>query len=437
MYTLIIVNRIEDKNMLSNSAKVYAWRNQESGRMYVGLEPPGKSHYISSSGNDAFWEDYAKGILRRSVLYEGDLDTAKTLEWFALRYGTKTADMYNYKNNAHCVDESLLTSEMKQIVVDYLEGGEALAQINSYDKENQRMLKMLEDIKNDVYETVPVSKNEVSKYSANQVRVEAINPTHVRNLVNAMEENPERTSELFDPIIVIVQQSGDRTIGDGNSRRAAAMKVRGMSTVPVKFINDSDFGEDEKTRKQNYKIFGLLMNKQDEKIRLVNNDEDIKRQIHNFIYDEGLDISKPLQEERARKLIYDRFSIVVPSKKKLSGLIKSVQTRIKKDEAALKYQTNLIAYDDAFFERYEWETYEKNDVATIHATMSKAKHGQAFGYICRRMKNIGANKGAIILHYTSKPEIVEHEDGLWLKDLKDTIEFHNLDIVIDVLPAFE
>lgn len=422
--------------MLSSSAKVYAWRNQESGRMYVGLEPPGKAHYISSSGSAEFWDHFARGILKKSVLYEGDLDTAKTLEWFALGYGTKTADMYNYKNNAHCVDETLLTSEMKQIVVDYLEGGEGIALINSCEKENQCILKIVEDIANDNYETVHVPLNEVSKYTRNQVRVETIKPDHVSKLVNAMEENPERTSELFDPIIVIVKQSGECTIADGNNRIAAAIKVRGMSTVPVKFINEADFGADEKTRKQNYNLFGLVMNKEDEKIRQVNSDNDIKRQIYNFIYDEGLDISNPLQEERARKLIYDRFSIVVRSKKKLSGLLKSVQTTIKKEDAALKYQSNIIAYDEAFFQRHKWNNYGKKDVASIHTTMSKVKYGQAFGFICRHMKIAGKNKGAIILHYTSKTEIVEHEDGFWLNDLKDTIEFHNLDIVVDVLPAF-
>ena len=133
----------------------------------------------------------------------------------------------------------------------------------------------------------------------------------------------------------------------------------------------------------------------------------------------------------------DRFILVIPSKKKLSGLFKSVQNRIQKTEASLKYQSNIIAYDDAFFERYEWENYGKDNIATVHAQMSKAKHGQAFGYICRRMKNVSADKGAIVLHYTSKMEIAEHEDGSWLKDLKDTINFHQLDIQVDVLPAFE
>lgn len=429
--------------MLTNNVYVYAYRNIESSKMYIGLQPAGKSFYISSSENPEFWQDYSCGLLKRSIIYVGkeqDLDTAKTLEWFALKYGTKVSRdlMYNYKNNAHCVDEALITPEMKEVIIDYIEGKtEGIEIENSFADENQRIKTIADNIAGSKYDVQQVPLNQLSSYSKNQVRVETIKPHHVSKLVNAMEENPEKISELLDPITVVVKSDGERTILDGNNRTAALMKVRGISTAPVIFINESEFGSNEKTRKTNYNFFGMLMNKEGDKIREYNSDEDIKRQMQNFILEQKLDISQPLQEERARKLIYDRFILVIPSKKKLSGLFKSVQNRIQKTEASLKYQSNIIAYDDAFFERYEWENYGKDNIATVHAQMSKAKHGQAFGYICRRMKNVSADKGAIVLHYTSKMEIAEHEDGSWLKDLKDTINFHQLDIQVDVLPAFE
>jgi hypothetical protein len=52
------------------------------------------------------------------------------------------------------------------------------------------------------------------------------------------------------------------------------------------------------------------------------------------------------------------------------------------------------------------------------------------------MKSTSAKRGAIILHYTTKKEIYDELQHNWIQDLKDTIAYGNLPIVVDVLPAF-
>ena len=53
------------------------------------------------------------------------------------------------------------------------------------------------------------------------------------------------------------------------------------------------------------------------------------------------------------------------------------------------------------------------------------------------MKNMDKKKGAIVLYYKNKNELANEEQEKWIPDMQETINFLNLDIVIDVLPAFD
>jgi uncharacterized protein YjgD (DUF1641 family) len=52
------------------------------------------------------------------------------------------------------------------------------------------------------------------------------------------------------------------------------------------------------------------------------------------------------------------------------------------------------------------------------------------------MKNVNKHKGEIVLHYASKNEIASEENDKWIDDMIATIKHLNLDIIVDVLPAF-
>lgn len=427
----------------ATNAYVYGYRDIETGMMNIGLKTPegtDKSMYISSITSDKWWERYGWGKMEQSILFVGDVDTAKTLEWFALGYGTKVMKhmFYNVKNNAHCVNEALLTTEMKQVVIDYIEGnGNGIDISNSAEEQNRLIINIADNIKNGIYKVQELPISTVDSYDKNQVRVELVNQSSVSKIKARLEEDPKLARQVFSPITVVVTADGKNCILDGNTRFGAAKKARGWNVVPVVFINESEFGSDAKTRAENYTLFGLYANKENFEVKVSNSTEDLKRNINNFLVSENLDLSKQLHIDHARQLIYDKFGFLVPSKQQLNGILKSILNDFDKHQAELTYQGNILTYDESFFKRYAWDKYEKNDVATIHNTVSEVANAKVLGYILRRMKNVNAKKGAIILHYTSKSELASEELDKWIPDLIDTIKHSKLPITVDVLPAFK
>lgn len=423
-------------------AIVYGYRNICDKKMNIGLKTSaGESMltYITSVSSPGFWSEYSKGHMKYSLLFEGDEDTARTVEWFALQYGTavKKDMFYNVKNNAHCIDESLLTSEIKKVVIDWIEeDGEGILVQGHYTQDKSTVTNISDNIRTGVYETVELSLTEVEEFMRNQVRVEEFDASHVSKIAIKMRENPAEARLAFGPIIVVVKADKSKWILDGNSRFQAAKKVKGWNTVPVIYINENEFGNDDKARQNNYDLFGLLENKESFEIKKSNTNSDLKRNIHNFIISEKFDLSKPLHVDRAREMIYDRFSIVCESKQQLNGILASILRDYEKHAAGLKYQKNLITYDDAFFETYEWTNYGIKDVATVHSSQTKARHAEVLGWMLRRMRNVKSDKGAIILYFKNKEELVNEDDEKWIEDLKSAIRYSNLPIEVDVLPAF-
>jgi len=432
--------------MFENKVIVYGFRHETTGKTYIGYQPPGKSFYISSSENADFWRDYSQGMLRRNILFIGDgyskddLKIAQALEWFGLDYAISVLGkdmMYNAQNNAHSKHEDMLTVEHKQVLVDWIEGrSDGIVLENTYSEDNERVAEIVRRVEEKEYAIEHVSMNTIATFSANQVRVEQYIRSHVNELAQRMSENPEDIEKKLTPIVAVVGSNGP-TILDGNNRRRALEKVRGVTEAPVIFINETEFGDTEESRKRNYNLFGLMMNKEDDVVRETNSNSDIKRQIQIMIDDENLDLTKHLHVDRARKMVEDLLlHTVIPTKKKLAGIWKSFMTDFEKGQAE-QYRQNMKVYDDGWLRAYTWNNYESKDVAAIHASMSKTEYAQAFAYICRRMKNVGVHKGAIVLHYATPYEFQKFNDEDWLNDLRETVNHSGLDITVDVLPAFE
>jgi len=428
---------------------VYAFRNRINGKMNIGVKlADGEDMltYITSLSDEEFWEDYSKGLMEKSILFMGNADgedLARTIEWFALKYGisTKPEKFYLKKNNAHCVDEKLLTKKIKQTVIDYINGGSGIEVPDTCAEDKLIVVSIHNNIKEKKYQIHQIDTKVVHKYSRNQVRTDQYDSAHVNNIVTGMKEQPEEAVKVFGPIIVVIEKDGSHWILDGNNRVEAAMRMvkdkKGWTTVPVIFLNYTEFGSTEKQRQNNYDTFGTLENKRPFETKKPNSKEDLKRVINNFIVREGLDLSKPTHVERARTLIYDRFLMVCESKSQLNGALVSILNEFAKDQHELRYQKNLITYDDGFFSNYLWENYEKHDIAAISTTQSKAKFAEVLGWIFRRMQTVDAKKGAIVLYYASKAELVNDEQEKWIEKLKETIRFNNLPITVDVLPPFD
>ena len=102
-----------------STVSVYGFRNRINGKMNIGVKSADGEDmltYITSLNDEEFWGDYSKGLMEKSILFIGESkqeDLAKTIEWFALKYGisTKPDKFYLKKNNAHCVNEKLLTKK--------------------------------------------------------------------------------------------------------------------------------------------------------------------------------------------------------------------------------------------------------------------------------------------------------------------------------------
>ena len=432
-----------------SNVSVYGFRNIENGKMNIGVKSADGEDmltYITSLNNDEFWEDYSKGLMQKSILFVGDStdeDLARTIEWFALKYGisTKPEKFYLKKNNAHCVNEKLLTKEIKQIVIDYINGNSGIEVADSCAEDKVIVNYIDQNIKDRKYQVFDVETNSVHKFNRNQVRTDQYDPAHVSKIVTGMREQPDEARKVFGPVIVVIEGDGSKTILDGNNRTEAAKKMnkdkKGWSTVPVIYLNYTEFGTTEKQRQNNYDLFGLLQNKRKFEVKKENSKEDLKRNILNFIVSEGLDLSKPTHVDRARKLIYDRFEMVCESKQQLNGVLTSILNDFEKERLELRYQKNLITYDDGFFSDYLWNKYEKNDIAAVSTSQSKAKFAEVLGWIFRRMQTVDAKQGAIVLYYASKAELVNDEQEKWIDKLKETIRFNNLSITVEVLPAFE
>ena len=427
----------------ANSSYLYGWQDIETSMFNIGSKTPDgtpKLSYVTSLSNEAWWERFSWGKMKQTILFVGDEETANALEWFALDYGitVKKGQFYNSKNNAHRGDQSLLTVEMKQIVIDYIEGrGNGIELTNSDETNNKLIVQIADDIEKKVYQERVISLDVINKYGKSQVRTELLNESSVSTIKTRMDENPEEARKVFSPIVVVVQENGTNCIIDGNTRLAASTRARGWKEVPVVFINYTEFGSTEEVRQDNYTTFGLYANRENFEFKSPNTKEDFKRNINNLLVANKIDLSKPLHVDRARQLIYNKYGFMATTKQQLNGVLTSIITDFEKTQANLKYQGNLITYSDAFFKKYCWDNYGINDIATVTIKVSEAAHGKGIGYILRRMKNVKAKQGAIILHYTSKAEIQTEANDNWIQDMKDTIEFCKLPITVEVLPAFK
>jgi len=429
----------------SDTSFVYAWEDVDSRTLNIGLKTPqgeSKFTYITSCESPDFWERYSSGKLERTILFVGSELKAKAAEWFALDFGFKTGrKFFNLKNNAHITDESILSSKEKEVIVNFLRGEGNGVEFGSSDstkaQRNKDIVKSIADrVEGNKYSIIYVPISEALKWDRSQVRVELDNLSTITKICQRMLEDPERARQTFKPITAVVRKDGSIIVLNGNTRLKSAEKTPGWNEVPVVFINESEFGSTEKIRLRNFTQYGLYMNREEFEIRVTNTKEDLKRNITNFLVEEEIDLSKPIHVDRARQLIYENFDYTCGSKQQLNGILNSILSDYEKNQAELSYQKNLITYDDKFFKDYSWDNYGKKEISTIHATVGEAANAKPLAYICRVMTKEKTEKGAIILHYTSKHELVSEEKHNWIADLKKTITYMRLPISVDVLPAF-
>jgi hypothetical protein len=194
---------------------VYGFRNIENGMMNIGYKSSqtDRPDYISSISNEDFWKEYYLGKMNKVTLFEGSPsqdDLAKTLEWFALEYGMSyNKDIfYNRKNNAHCVNESLMSEEQKQIIVDWIEGnGSGVKRKDRYSSDREIVTEIWDKIVSGKFPTSLVSVPIIYAYERNQIRIEQIDQNHVTKIKSRFDQNPKESWELLlkNPVTVVVK----------------------------------------------------------------------------------------------------------------------------------------------------------------------------------------------------------------------------------------
>lgn len=428
----------------SNTSYLYAWLDAENDMDNIGCKTPrgaSKESYITSLKDETWWERYGWGKMKQYILAVGSEEVIRAAEWFALDYGIKAhpTRFYNKKNNAHMGDQSLLTLEMKKTIIDYIERRGNGLNIQSTDASNNALIMRIYDdiMSRKVYVIRMMDISEVDDMVRNQVREQLINWSQVYKIRQRLMEDPAKARSTMGPIVVVVNEDGTHTVIDGNTRLEAAKGAKGWKEVPVVFINWTEFGETEKVRLDNYTQFGLYANAEEFETKAENSDADLKRRINNIIVDGEYDLTQEVHVDRARDVVYSKMEIIVPSKRKIAGLFKSVINDFKRNQAEMKYQGNLISYNESFFKGYCWDNYGIQGIATVHVKVPEAAHAKAIGYILRVMRRTGATKGAIILYYSTKSEIYDELQDNWIEDLKNTIAYSKLPITVEVMPAFK
>lgn len=429
--------------MLMTKSLVYGYKNLETGEMNIGSKTPNgedRSTYITSLKDRRFWEAYALGKMIPSLLFEGDEATAKAVEHFALGYAinTRPDKMYLKQNNATGKNESLITSEIMQTIMDYVEGNGNGIEVKNTSEENDKILETItQNLVNNHYEIHRLYVDEVLSYDRNQVREKEYDEKEVQEICRRMEENPKEALKVFGPIVVSVKKDGKRVVIDGNTRLQAAARARGWKKVPVVFINENEFGQSEKQIQHNWVVFGLSANKEKFEVKKSNTKGDIKRNMINFLVEENYNILDLGQREDVVKILKDIFEKVCATKDQCVSIIKSIIKDLELEQAELSYQQNLITYSNSFITTYQLNTYGKNDIASICVPINKAINGEAIGYIKNRMYIAKKKKGAIIFYYPSKLHVAKEAQEGWIDTLRKIIDYNEENIIIDVLAPFK
>ena len=115
----------------------YVYKDVDTSKLNIGFKSPNgedKLTYITSCESPEFWERYSKGMLERSILFVGSETKAKAAEWFAMDQGFKMGlPFFNSRNNAHKIDETILSTQEKQTIIDFLRGNSNGIEIGSED----------------------------------------------------------------------------------------------------------------------------------------------------------------------------------------------------------------------------------------------------------------------------------------------------------------
>lgn len=425
---------------ISEKKFLYVWNHPTKGKDNVGKKVNSKTNYISSASSYEFWRDWSNSELDQYCIFESeDEDVISASEWWALDYGMKVRgkkNFYNTKNNAHRGDQSLVTPEIKEKIVAYFDGKLAPEKKKEVGSVGANIIHKVE---NGEYPVIQMPVYEIDEYNRNQVRSVTRNVVKEDDIIQRYLENPQRVKDSVTPMTVMVSKDGTKTIVNGHTRLGAALRCKNWNTLPVVFVEESEFGESEKEIAKNLIIAGSYANRESFVVAQENTEEDLIMQMTNLLAIAEIDIKVETARTFAREYLMQEMQETVPSRSKLAGLIKKLFNKLDKDQAEIEIQKNLKTYSDSELRKYAYDKYERDGIATVVSTFTNMENFQALGFafnhslqFTKRPKQL-----AIILHYRSKQEYQNEMAKKRVSKLRKVIKDYNLPIVVDVMEAFD
>jgi hypothetical protein len=241
----------------------------------------GDSYYYGSSDHPSFLFAKRNGKLKKYILGSFDEElNARIAETFAIKK-LREGGMNLYNRNEGGGGKSGPLNDYRNIDNKFRETIELIANKRKFPETNVKSTarkisdKIIQGLGEKAYDVFEENVNTLSKYNYIQVRHKRLDKKHVRDLCDAMEDNPIKFKEKTNPLIVVVDDRDVNNINHfvigGNHRIAAAIEA-GWDTFPTVYINFSEF----EYNLHNAKVFGTNENSKNSVINKAIQEEDIK-----------------------------------------------------------------------------------------------------------------------------------------------------------------
>lgn len=427
---------------------LYGLKNRVTGKMVIGSKVSGDyaSYVTSLLPTNEFWEDYRNGEIDRFVLATPSVEMTKAAEWMALDFGLSKFpnNFYNIKNSAHKVDERINPEIMKN-VINFITGEEFTDYVPKTSNISKRIKKLAEDIEANCYPVVSVPIELVLKYDRKQVRADMTNEKTAWNIAGYMKEKPKEAREKINPIVVVVMPDGTNCINNGNTTLTAADWAH-WSEVPVVYVQWTDLCDEVEKLYDAQELLGSHLNRETGYYKTTNSQSDITAQFKRIVYNNMPDFDPNVTPSAGvsyiKNLLEDYFlhGGIIPTPSKFEGAWKSFYNDAKKTSHERMITGEFRNWTESELKQKRWVDYEQHGFPCIFASADKLKLCQAATFILRHIKqqegtpNVIPKKGAIIIHYKNKSQVVDVEQNNRVQENEDFLKWLGYDVTIEVLP---
>jgi hypothetical protein len=387
------------------SAIVYGWRNLENEKMYLGFHKTKDIHdgYINSSEDAELQTAWSYGLMQRHILWSGSVAECITLENYALKWAKAEMDWDQFYNKSVgggtgiVKDFSNLTTEMKQVMVNFIHGIDPTPpELDLMETFNVDLVERIaEGVRSAAYPRVPESTAEIFDLPRNQVRMSIIHEDKVDQIADRMREDPATARQNVEPVIVCRYDDGSRVVIDGNHTINAAKRA-GWTEVDVVYINFSDFDFNQ----ANVDAFGYEMN-HEEKVKTPNSSKDCQQAIIKIYTDlvaKGVEFN--VESETFRDTVLDQLSARRWwTKQMISANHKRAVIRIKQD--ILNAGRNFKKWRKTDIDKLVKGIESKDTDLAVVSITSGSIYNSGVGAILNKMAGMETKRGKIIVTHAN------------------------------------